>query len=264
MGKVIGVVSLKGGVGKTSVVSSLGASIANFGKKALVVDGNFSAPNLGLHLDIINPEKTIQHVLSGLVNIGDAIHKVGNLDLIPASVSYNSKVNHFKLKDKIKPLRRKYDAIILDSSPSLNDETLAVMLASDYILVVTTPDYPTLSMTLKAVKIAKQRGTPIGGLVLNKVYNKNFELSLDDIEDTAEIPVMAVIPHDIRVLKALSLGTPSTDYRPRSKGSKEYRRLAAALVGERYEPLKLKRAWNWVNPKKQEINREIFYDRVFK
>lgn len=264
MGKVIGVVSLKGGVGKTSVVSSLGASIANFGKKALLVDGNFSAPNLGLHLDVVNPEKTIQQVLSGLVHIGDAIHKIGNVDLIPASVSHKSKVNHFKLKDKIKPLKRKYDAIIVDSSPSLNEETLAVMLASDYILVVTTPDFPTLSMTLKAVKLAKQRGTPIGGLVLNKVYNKNFELDFDDVEKTAEVPIIGVIPHDIGVLKALSLGTPSTSYKPNSKGSKEYRRLAAALVGERREPLRLRKAWSWINPKKQDINREIFYDRVFK
>lgn len=264
MGKTIGIVSLKGGVGKTSVVSALGAAMADFGKKVLLVDGNFSAPNLGIHLDIINPTKTIQHVLSDVINLKDAIHKVGNFDVIPASVSYRSKINHFKLKDKLKHAKKKYDTILIDSSPSLNDETLAAMLASDYILVVTTPDYPTLSMTLKAIKIAKQRGIPIAGLILNKVYNKNFELDFDDVEKTAEVPILGVIPHDVKIMKALAHAIPSTLYKPRSKASKEYKRLAAALIGERYEPLKLRKMMGWINPNKQDINREIFYDRVFK
>ena len=263
MGKVIGIVSLKGGVGKTSVVSALGASMAGLGKKVLLIDGNFSAPNLGLHLDVINPEKSIHHVLENSVNIKDVIHNLDGFDLIPASVSYKNKLNYLKLKDKIKILKRIYDVILIDSSPALNDETLAVMLASDYLLVVTTPDYPTLSMTLKAIKMAKRRGTPIGGIVLNKVYNKNFELSLDDIEKTSEVPVMAVIPHDLNVMRALSEATPSTFYKPNSRGSKEYAQLAATLMGEKVEPIRLKKLLGWISPQKEYINREIFYDRVF-
>ncbi|MBU0894068.1 MAG: AAA family ATPase [Nanoarchaeota archaeon] len=265
MGKTIGVVSLKGGVGKTSVVSALGGAIANLGRKALLIDGNFSAPNLGLHLDIINPEKTIHDVLGGTIHMKDSIHEIGELlHLIPASVSHKSEINPFKLKDKVKSVKKNYDAIILDSSPSLNQETLAVMLASDYILVVTTPDYPTLSMTLKAISLARQRGTPIAGLVLNKVYNKNFELSLDDLEKTSEVSVMAVIPHDVNALRAVSEATPFTFYKPNSKGGKEYRKLASTLIGEKEKPVKLKRFFRWVSPNRPEINREIFYDRVFK
>jgi len=264
MGKTIGVVSLKGGVGKTSVVAALGGALASFGKKTLLVDGDFSAPNLGLHLNVINPSKTIHHVLDGNFNVKDSILDVGGLDFIPASMNHRTKINYFRLKDKLKPLKRKYDAIILDSSPSLNEETLGVMLASDHILVVTTPDYPTLSTTLKAVKVAKQRGTPIAGIVLNKVHGKNFELSLDDIEKTVEVPIMAVIPHDLNVMKALSMGKPSTIFKPNSKGSKEYQRLAATLIGERFEPVRLRKFWNWASPNKQAINREIFYDSVFK
>ena len=59
MGKTIGVISLKGGVGKTTAVVALGSALADFGKKVLLVDGNFSAPNLGLHLDLFDTEKTI-------------------------------------------------------------------------------------------------------------------------------------------------------------------------------------------------------------
>jgi len=62
MGKAIGVISLKGGVGKTSIVVALGAALSELGKKVLLVDGNLSSPNLGLHLNIINPEKTIHDI----------------------------------------------------------------------------------------------------------------------------------------------------------------------------------------------------------
>jgi len=51
MGKTIGIISIKGGVGKTTTVSALGAALANeFDKKVLLIDANFSAPNLALHL----------------------------------------------------------------------------------------------------------------------------------------------------------------------------------------------------------------------
>ena len=263
MGETIGIISLKGGVGKTSTVVALGDALANFDRKVLLVDGNLSSPNLGLHLNMVEPEKTLQDVLNRKSNPREAVHNFDNFDFIPASVFSNLDVSPMKLRSKISYLKRGYDVILVDSSPALNEETLAVMLASDKLLVVTTPDIPTLSTTLKAVKLAKQRGTPIAGLILNKVYNKNFELSLKDIEDTAEVPVMAVIPYDMHFSKALSLSKPYTTHRPKSAGSEEYKRLAASLIGERYKPVKLKKFFRWVNPKKQDINREIFYKSLF-
>ena len=75
MGKIIGIISIKGGVGKTSVVIALGAAMANeFDKKVLLVDGNFSAPNLALHLGLINPEITLHHVLNNRANAENAIY----------------------------------------------------------------------------------------------------------------------------------------------------------------------------------------------
>ena len=73
MGEVIGMISLKGGVGKTSSVVALGAAIAELGKKVLLVDGNLSAPNLGLHLNVIDPDATIHHVLDRSIKTRDAI-----------------------------------------------------------------------------------------------------------------------------------------------------------------------------------------------
>lgn len=263
MGKIVGVLSLKGGVGKTSSVISLGACLSELGKKVLLVDCNFSAPNLGLALNVINPEKTLHHVLERSVHIKDAVHELDNFHVIPATIFKEPKINPLKLKDHIKNLKEAYDVILLDSSPALNDETLSVMLAADELILVTTPDHVTLGTTLKAIKNARERGFKVIGLILNKVYNKKFELSIDDIERTTDVPVLAVIPHDVEAVKSVSLFMPWAERKPRSKGIIEYRKLAHVLVGERYQENKIKNLIKKITPARQEINREIFYTSVF-
>jgi len=264
MGKTIGIVSLKGGVGKTSVVAALGAALADLDKKILLIDGNLSSPTLGLHLNIVDTEKTLHHVLNRTANTKEAIYQYENFDVMPSSAFERIETNPLKLKDKIKGLKKKYDFILMDSSPTLDHETLAVILASDEIFVVTTPDHPTLNSTLKSIKLARQRGTPISGLILNKVHKKDFEVALEDIEGVANIPVMAVIPYDTNVLKALSELIPSTHHKPHSEGSTEYKKLAATLTGKKYKQVRLRDFFRKLVPKKQEVNRELFYKGVFK
>src|SRR3989338_2754048 len=176
-GKIIGIISLKGGVGKTTTVANLGAALAaDFKKKVLVIDANFSAPNLALHLGLIDPQVTIHDVLAGAADASEAIYRHEAGFHVMPSAYISKKINPFNLKRSISHLKEQYDVILIDSSPALNEEILATMIASDELLVVTSPDYPTLSTTLRAIQLAKQRKTPITGLILNKVYNKRFEL----------------------------------------------------------------------------------------
>ena len=165
MGKAIGIVSLKGGVGKTTTAVSLGYAMANLGKKVLVVDANFSAPNLGLHLNVVNPTITLQEVLERKAHLHEAIQTVGNIDILPCAIFGKFDINPLKLKEVLALVKKKYDYILIDSSPALNNETVAAMVASDEIIVVTTSDVPTLSMTIKAISLAKKRGTPVLGLI---------------------------------------------------------------------------------------------------
>ena len=252
-----------GGVGKTSSVVALGHALSNFGKKVLLVDGNFSAPNLGMHLNVFPPKNSLQDVLMRKINVADAIESLKNFDVLSSEMFNDFELELFSLRNRLSLIKDKYDFILVDSSPRLDEETLAVMLASDQILVITTPDVPTLGTTIKAVRAARKRGTKISGLILNKVYNKDFEIPLIDVEDTLGIPVLAVIPHDVNIIKALSEYIPLTEHRPNSEASDEFMRLAAALSGEKYKRNKVRGFFSWINPKKQEVNRIIYYNSVF-
>jgi septum site-determining protein MinD len=235
-GKIIGIISLKGGVGKTTTVANLGAALASeFNKTVLVVDANFSAPNLGLHFGLVEPEVTLHDVLSNKAKANEAIyqHEAG-FHLMPGAY-VSKKINPKKLKQKINYLKNYYDFILIDSSPNLDDEILATMIASDELLVVTSPDYPTLSTTLRAVRIAKQKKIPISGLILNKVYNKKFELSKKEIEEAAQVPVLSIINHDIQVPESIYHTNPVSLHNPKADSSIEYKKLAASLIGEEYK-----------------------------
>ena len=202
----IGIISIKGGVGKTTATANLGAAFSSLGKKVVLIDANFSAPNLGLHFGLVKPQATILDALSKRVPVEKAIYEHDEgFHFIPGELvpQFDEKINMNGLKSLVKELERSYDVVLMDSSPSLGKEMLATMLASDELLVITSPDYPTLSCTLRAVKIAKEKKTPITGLILNKTRGKEYEISIKDIEEMAGVPVLAVLPDDYRVQEAI-------------------------------------------------------------
>jgi septum site-determining protein MinD len=234
--KIFGIVALKGGVGKTTVVANLGSALSDeFDKKVLIVDANFSTPHLGLHVGMVNPPHTLHQVLNDEHSVYEGIyqHELG-FHIIPGKLAPDS-LDYYKLKEKLEPLREIYDYIIIDSSPSLNDEMAAAMHASDEVLVVSSPDYPTLSSTLHAIKIAKERGTPIKGIILNKVRKKRFELSNSDVSKASDIKVLASIVDDVKVLSALARMTPIVHFSPSNEVSHQYKRLAGDLIGKKYK-----------------------------
>ncbi len=262
MGESIGILSIKGGVGKTTTTVALGAALAQQGKNVLLLDGNFSAPNLALHLGIVNPQTSLYDVLNSKANaLGAVIQTDYGFDIIANRLAFKKIFypSYLKLKEKVQHLKYHYDVVLIDSSPSLDHETLAAMMASDKILIVTTPDHATLSCTLHAVKVAKQKKVPIIGLVINKVYGKKFELSLPQIEEITGVPVLAVIPHELTIPQALSELRPTTTQSKETDAVVEYKKLAAFLVGETYKDKRFKTQFkNLFSSKvsKQEINRQ--------
>ena len=263
MPKTIGIISIKGGVGKTTIAASLGADLVNhFGKKILLVDANYSAPNLGLHMDILKPEKTIHDVLANKARIRSALHNRFGVDIIPGSYVPNEQFSPLKLKDKLKKVKRDYDFIILDSSPALNEEMLSVILASDMLFVVTTPDYPTLYCSIRAAKLARQRGRPVAGIIINKIRDPKYEVSMKEIEEVTEMPVLARILDDKTSMRSLFTRIPGSLYNRKSNFSREISNLSAALAGKKEKFSLLSRILPSL--KREQVNRQIFKENFYK
>jgi len=268
MSKSIGIISVKGGVGKTTVASSLAANLAhNHNKKILLVDANYSAPNVGLHMDIVEPEKTVHDILAENSSMKKGVHKSFGVDVIPGSYNVDRHFNPGKLKDKLNGIKKDYDFVIVDSSPGMNDEVLSAIAASDSLFIVTTPDFPTLSCSLKAAKLAKHRGKNVDGIIINKIRDPEYEVKLEEIENFVEAPVVARIPDEKEHVRALFTRVPMALYNPKSKFAKEIDKLSLALVGKKEE----RSLWQKIigyDIKKEEVNRqalkESFYTSVFK
>ena len=233
--KIIGFISIKGGVGKTTTVSNLGYLLSkDFKKKVLVVDGNFSGPNLALHFGFTKPQYTLHDVMTGKIGLQKAIYEHSSgLHILPGSL-YNNPTECSRFHQYLASLRGYYDLILVDSSPTLNNEMLATIMASDELFVITTPDYVTLASTLHAIKVAKQKRTYISGIIINKVRGKKFELDLNAIQDATKVPVVSVLDDNENVMRALSKGKPVSFFSKKNNVSVEYKKLAAALIGERH------------------------------
>src|SRR3989344_1337425 len=232
MPHTIRIVSIKGGVGKTTIASSIATDLANhYKKKVLLVDANFSAPNAALHMNLLEADKTLHDALANKIKIKSAIKNRYGVDIIPGRYFAKHNYNPLKLKDKLKLVKNDYDYIILDASPSMNEEVLASIIASDSIFIVTTPDYPTLSCSLKTAKFIKNRGKKVAGIILNKIRDPLFEISLKEIEKSIEIPVVARILDEKLNTRALYTRIPMPLYKRNSQFSKEINNLCAAITG---------------------------------
>jgi len=263
MTNILAFVSIKGGVGKTTLALETAVSLAkNYNKKILLVDANFSAPNIGLYLDLTN-DITLHDALNGTL-LHNAIYESHGVDIIPASMYYDQKVDPFELKRILNKYRTRYDFIILDSSPNY-EELKPVIATADKIFLVTSPDNVTLTTTLKAAKIAKEQDTPIEGIIVNRIRSPKHEYNLNKIEKISEIPVLAKIKDHTKMAEATHKKTPLTILDETNTISKEIENFAAALCGspekegffEKFLPFR-----NIIG--KERVNRDILREKFYR
>lgn len=246
--KAIAISSFKGGTAKTSTALHLGAALAKFHrKKVLLIDFDAQA-NLtsGLGFDPDTAD-SLAPVLQGKKKIKDVIMKtsVKNLDLIPGDTWLErvevtgslaaDRYSHERLRDLIAPL--KYDLIIIDTPPSLCWLTESAMIASKYSLVCATPEFYSVKGLERLGQfidsIGERHPMDVLGVVLSfwNDRGKSNEAFLDVIEKVFPGKTLdARVRRDIKVSEACIHGQPLFETAPTSRAAEDYRLLTKELL----------------------------------
>ena len=234
MTRIIGVVSGKGGVGKTTLVSNLGASLAKEGYNVAVIDGNLTGANLGLHYGLISYPISVHDVMKKNASITDAVYKhPSGVDIVPASLSFEDILDTppVNIGADVRKAMADKDYVLIDAATGLDRETLNAIEMCDEFILVTHPELPTISDALRTKSIINKYEKKITGLILNRVTKKD-ELKKDYISSFFKIPVLGVIPEDSSIRRSIEMKTPIVLQNPNHKISLEVRKITKHLTGK--------------------------------
>jgi chromosome partitioning protein len=258
MSEVITIANQKGGVGKTTTAVNLSAALAQNGKKVLLIDADpqtNATTSLGFNRN--DYEYNIYHVLIGIKKMSEVIltSNFKNLDLIPANIGlvgiekefYDStkKNRELLLKKAIKPMKKKYDFIIIDSPPALGPITINALGAADSVIIPIQCEYfalEGLAQLLNTINLLKKSINPklvIKGF-LPTMFSIQNNLSKQVLEDLShhfkknlfldKKKEFIIVPRNIKVAESPSYGKPVTEYAHKSKGAVAYNNLAKCIL----------------------------------
>src|SRR3989344_6223803 len=169
MSKITVIASGKGGVGKTVSAINLAAAMNYFGKDVLVIDGNLSTPNVGIHLNAPEVPINLNHVLKGDAEPFEAVYKhESGIKIMPASLSVKElrKTKPEKMKDFKKDFKKIAEYVIVDCAAGLGHEATCAIEIADELIIVTNPEMPAITDALKTVKLAEQLKKPVKGVIV--------------------------------------------------------------------------------------------------
>lgn len=245
---ILAISSFKGGTAKTSTTLHLGAALAQFHKKKVLLIDFDAQANLtsGLGFD---PDKydSLAPVLQGTKEIEQVIQSTSfsHLDLIPAdtwlervevtSALASDRYSHERLRDILKPLS--YDVIIIDTPPSLCWLTESALIAAEHSLICATPEFYSIKglerLSLFIESIGQRHPTNVLGVVLSfwNPRGKSNKAFLDVIEST--FPGKALtnkVRRDVAISEASIFGKPIFQTAPQSRAAEDYRALAKEIL----------------------------------
>lgn len=238
MSKIIVITSGKGGVGKTTTAINLAAAINYFGKDVLVIDGNLSTPNVGLHLNAPEVPINLNHVLKGKAEPFEAVYEhESGIKIMPSSLSIKElkRTKPEKMKNFKRDFKKISEHIIVDSAAGLGREASSAIEMADELIIVTNPEMPAITDALKTVKLAEQLKKPVKGVIVTRVNKDDIELPPEVVKDMLEVPILGMIPEDNSVRKSISIKNAVIHTHPKSNAARAYKEIAAKLLGIEYD-----------------------------
>ncbi len=227
MSRIFSVHSFRGGTGKSNTTANLSAMLAQRGLRVGVVDTDIQSPGIhvlfGVAEDQMHP--TLNSYLWGEAAIAQCAHDVtanvggnlkGQIFLVPSSVRggdiakiLREGYDVSRLNEGFQSLVRDLDldALVIDTHPGLNEETLLSIAISDALVLVMRPDQQDYQGTGVTVEIARRLKVPNMFLVVNKtpsVFDPNTVA--ERVGQTYNLPVAAVLPHSDELMVLASAG----------------------------------------------------------
>jgi len=202
---IIRVSSTKGGVGKSTIAINLAVAIQMYGYRTLIVDLDMINPSVGLYLGLANVNMGAVEAIMNKVDISRAVvphaatglrvlpGKIENKYLIPSATHFNTFFSNLQKLD--------YDFIIVDTQPGI--PSTEILTYYDEALLITLPDE---ASSISAVKMLKHYSADKlrCSIVVNRVGNKRYELSIREIEELCESKVSGILPEDENVKVSVS------------------------------------------------------------
>ena len=249
--RVIAMCNQKGGVGKTTTTINLGAALAEYGRRVLLVDFDpQGALSVGLGVNPMELDRTVYNVLmERQVSVDDVLLKtnVQGMDLVPSNIDLSAAevqlvgevAREQTLKRVLEPVLPDYDVVLIDCQPSLGLLTINALTAADGVIIPLECEFFSLrgvALLIQTIDKVKERLNPQLELegILATMYDRRTvhgrEVLTRVVEAFGEKVFHTVINRTVRFPETTVAGEPITSFAPSSAGANAYRELAREVI----------------------------------
>ena len=231
----------KGGIGKTTLAVNLATAIAIESKQRVaIVDLDVQMGDIALMLSVVPERSVVDAAFSADRLEPEFLQSLLYTDRTgirvlpaPAAPEESAEITAAQIGQVLDALMRTFDYVVVDTAPALNDINLTALQKATLILLLTTPELPSLKRTkislgllLRAWNFPEERIK----LIVNYPYTHNGVM-LSDMESTLDYPIFWKIPYDATVAESVKQGRPCVEARPNARFSRNLIELARAICG---------------------------------